>query len=416
MFYLKIFFIFCFLAGSIFSNVADRIYLLPMSTTDDERLVLREEIIKKARAQQAICGIDIITLDRGLDADLPCISLDICNLSASERHYVLFTNFILADTIAHLVYFYQRLLLIQAWEQYELLGPKGIGINPSYNIHGIWNGDLAIESLNTLGFNLLGSQKSMIAWNSIEKTGIMAKLADHLTTARLQFPSAPLQAIQKFHSLVAAEGLLTYSKSLVKQFVQELPGIVEGLSRKLLEEREAMNMPFDFQDQLFYVSDVMRKIKPVRVQSMADMHTIARQADALGYLFGDRLSAFFISESLQAAQKSARKKNLPLVMTVGYDLLLYVYEFLKNNDIEVVVGMPENILNLDDVYAATARSLSLKSIMQEQMAMNIKMSIGIDLPDHVVDILKRFKNSDPQALEAYEYLTNDIEGDRHDEL
>ena len=42
--------------------------------------------------------------------------------------------------------------------------------------------------------------------------------------------------------------------------------------------------------------------------------------------------------------------------------------------------------------------------------------MGIGLPISQIDILKRFKKSDPQALEAYEYLTNDIEENPHEEL
>lgn len=260
------------------------------------------------------------------------------------------------------------------------------------------------------------NQKAMLAWSAIDKIGLMAKIDDHLTTARLQFPNQPVKAVQKFSSLMAAEGLLTYSKSLVKQFIQEIPGVVEGLARKLLEARESANMPFDFQDQLFYISTKMREIKPFRMSSMADMNVFAEKLHAFAAEIGDRLTAFFASESLRATHKMAKKKNIPLIMAGGRDYILYIYEFLKDYDFNVEVGLSENILDLDDALAKTAASMTLQSLVKEFMQVNIERSMGIELPLSQIDILKRFKKSDPQALEAYEYLTNDIEENPHEEL
>lgn len=128
---LKIFLIVWFSVGTVFASQGDKIYLLPMSSNDYERIVLREAIVQQARADKAICGIDNVIADKGLDADLPCMLLGICNLSPKERQHVIFTNSPFADAIASLVYFYQKLLLIQAWEQYETYGQKSPQSDPS---------------------------------------------------------------------------------------------------------------------------------------------------------------------------------------------------------------------------------------------------------------------------------------------
>ncbi len=403
----KLFLIILIISSFALNSIAagNTIYLVGEhhDNVNDDALSLA--LAKKAKSQKLLLGVEAPNTPSIDGVDTPCMYHSICDLNPDNQAYIASLDDTRARLIAHLFYFYSKLILMEMCEQILTSPHSPVYLTATVRsaLPELWDHQLSLASMKEAFAMLMFSDKEWALWQTINQgpfftqlTQSFAKTRVRTDQDRLRFFLQPFWLNQK----------ITYSKELVLTLLNELQPILVQLTAAVLTSPEAEVMPEDFKNNLQNTETLLKNVRSINAHTVANIQAMNDKEEIVSGLLGDRLREFYMALHLQTLSNTAEALNVPLVAITGMDHTPGIYMFLKEMGFSVEVGLKENFLKLPQTLAHYAKSNTLAKLLQRRFA----VSVGLNASD-ITAYFDQNKTSDPEAAAALEVINK-----YHDEL
>jgi hypothetical protein len=336
-------------------------------------------------------------------------SLD--QLTAKNKKYVDFIEDTLARVVSHLIFAYEELCLIEAWQQVEKCPASSAQLkkSASYNIEAI--SESCAGSFHEVLINIFAlDEKNWALWDSISKGDHFYVLTQKLEGIRVRFASSDgvndrqqlvnlFRTVQRLNDTDGIELILS-TPNRMRQMMNEIQDVVQSMMGAMLD-RDGL---FDPQNELTHIFDhAFISLKTLRPQNACFKKDLEHQVTHNSWLeasLSDHFREVYMVKKLNDLQAKANRLDVPIVALLGFGHVVSVYHFLKLSGVDVRVGLSDEVKAFSKNVLNELKEKNLLHVVKSAIEVS---DAQIPLPPHYAEYLKQHKD-DSEALEALELI------------